>query len=695
MRNAGILWALTLAAMPGQPTAHPSQPAAEHVRTITSSARFRRLRFSPDGKYLLAQDHNGIVVLSMEPFRVLFRAPADNANDAEFTADSRQVVFISGASHADARQVVFVKSDAHVERWDVSGGRQASSTAVKLQNCDSDQLSPDGLVAACVDFGGTLRLVDVASGESFFEKKNFGRNMGQSIDSDKPTSGDAGSATIDFSPDSRYVIVKPLNAEGTPVAWDLRQRTPVSLGGRLKELRYARYAFVAPGRMVISYDRYGFVRQARISALVEFPSGKQISKLTLPPGWIERAADPGFVLVRSDSTQQDAGFRFSAIEFRTGRVSTKQTQALDVFGSCYVMERADGLLEVYDRNKELGNYARSDDYVRAKGTVVRVAGDRFVVSTDDRREVTFLVTGETKFFASGKAITFQHVRPGALVQVEASENENEEFAAVNVSRLAVATLVSGEEAASSAAEKESGEAAGDTLAHKSFLAEALDLAMDLTALPDHGCHEQTTRYRSDDHTAALWRQKDVVASDVMWREGQKEYRKVTIDGRPGDPAGAGNGTWSSGDFSSILTDIAEPVGGSRLRYGREERLGNSEAVGYLFEIDPEDSHWVVQEGGQSFRPARRGTIWFDRKTKQVLRVEFQAEQIPPTFPAATIQMTLDYAYVQLDQTKYLVPVHVELLGCRRSVDWCTKESTEIGGYRRVGNGTGGSAPPVQ
>src|SRR5579862_3784020 len=213
MGKAGILWALTLAAMPGQPIGYPSQTTAEHVKTITSSTRFRRVRFSPDGKYLLAQDRDGIVVLSVDSFRVLFRAPADNANDAEFTADSRQVVFISGASHADARHVVFVKSDAHVERWDVPEGRRASSTAIRLQNCDSDQLSPDGLVAACVDFSGTLRLVDVASGENFFEKKNFGRNVGQYTGGDKSTAGDPGSAAIDFSPDSRYVIVKPLNAE--------------------------------------------------------------------------------------------------------------------------------------------------------------------------------------------------------------------------------------------------------------------------------------------------------------------------------------------------------------------------------------------------------------------------------------------------------------------------------------------------
>ncbi len=69
-----------------------------------AAAPLRELHFSPDGRYVLAQDDAEITVLAVRPFAVLFRIPAQDATDAQFTPDSREVVF--------------VRSVAHVERWE-------------------------------------------------------------------------------------------------------------------------------------------------------------------------------------------------------------------------------------------------------------------------------------------------------------------------------------------------------------------------------------------------------------------------------------------------------------------------------------------------------------------------------------------------------------------------------------------------
>jgi hypothetical protein len=50
------------------------------------------MRFSLDGKYLLAQDDSGISVMTREPFASLFRISAPSAYPAQFTPDSRQIV---------------------------------------------------------------------------------------------------------------------------------------------------------------------------------------------------------------------------------------------------------------------------------------------------------------------------------------------------------------------------------------------------------------------------------------------------------------------------------------------------------------------------------------------------------------------------------------------------------------------------
>ena len=118
----------------------------------------RHLRFSPDGRYVLAQNDSRITVLSVQPFAIQFRAPAQNASLAEFTPDSQQLVFVSGATHVDATKLALAPSTARVERWSVADRVQVESTEIREPPCVVQSLSPDGRIVGCVDFAGTLRL---------------------------------------------------------------------------------------------------------------------------------------------------------------------------------------------------------------------------------------------------------------------------------------------------------------------------------------------------------------------------------------------------------------------------------------------------------------------------------------------------------------------------------------------------------
>jgi len=317
------------------PTGPIPRVGANSGGASTPREYFRRLRFSPDGKYVLAQSNTGITVLSVDPFRVAFRVPAENAGDAEFTSDGH-FVFLTGASHANSRELTYVNSSARVERWSVAD-RSLNSTEVGELACGANGLSPDGLVVACVDFSGTLRLIDVASGQTFFEKKKFCTKIVRGSGDAMQISGDPGSARIDFSPDGRYMIVVPKNADGSPMAWDLRSRKRIGLKGELKSLRWATYACAGPDRLVVSRDRQGLVYSAWVSAIVALPSAQRISKLNLPPGTLSRAADPGFIIVQTKTWRRS--FPFLAIEYRTGRTIGNETAAMDVFRDRYIVQR--------------------------------------------------------------------------------------------------------------------------------------------------------------------------------------------------------------------------------------------------------------------------------------------------------------------------------------------------------------------
>jgi hypothetical protein len=319
------------------------------------NGRFRQLRFSRDGRYILAQDDSGIALLSVHPYSVLFHHFAENVSTAGFTPDSQQVWFVCTPEHVVSPQLVFAGSDSYVERWSIAEGMWLESMKIPLRACESWNLSPDSRVLACVDTGGTLRLIDVDTGKTIFEKKKFGRTWIFQNDAmvTVAIADDLGSAMIVFSPDGRFVVAAPLDAYGSTVAWNLRERAHVKLTGGLRKLeRGYFFVFVAPDEVMISPYRLG--PEILNATLVNFPSGKVLLKLKLPPGHLLTAADPAFVLTRPFghlARDSDPVQRIAAVEYRTGQVIISDAQALDVFGNHYVTELKDGTVGLYERGK--------------------------------------------------------------------------------------------------------------------------------------------------------------------------------------------------------------------------------------------------------------------------------------------------------------------------------------------------------
>jgi hypothetical protein len=332
----------------------------------------RQLRFSPDGRYVLAQDDSEITILTVQPFSILFRIPAEKAEVAQFTPDSQHVVFLSSAIKVDAQKIAFKESAAHVERWSVADRTRVASAALPMLVCGTEELSPDGGMLACLDLKSTLCFVDVASGQTIFEKKQFSWlfRVDPPLESGHPPNiwGELGSAYIDFSPDGRYVVVSPKNADGPDVIWNVRQRSTVKLTGDLKQLKGNSFVFIAPDRVIFKpratkSELKQHVTRARVIA---FPSGRVLSQPMTPFGLLSRATDPGFVITRHFGQRRKlvnkgdefaiewtSSDRAAATELSTGLVIISETPALDVFGRLYVAEPHDGELGLYEIGKGL------------------------------------------------------------------------------------------------------------------------------------------------------------------------------------------------------------------------------------------------------------------------------------------------------------------------------------------------------
>jgi hypothetical protein len=313
----------------------------------------RQLRFSPDGRYVLSQSDSELAVLTVEPFAILFRIPAQYATDAQFTPDSTSVVFASSSARVDSQKIALAKSAAQVEQWSIADRARVQSTKLPTLICGTEKLSPDGALLACLDLNGTLHFFDVASSQAIFEKKKFAP---PSQTYGRLTPIDSDSASMEFSPDSRFLIVRSEDPEGPDIAWNVREKNLVNLTGPLKQLKHHASVFIAPDKIFVSGGENPLKPGVVNCKVIAFPSGQLLSEPKLPFGAFARATDSGFVILRhfgSALPGPSSPNRSAAMELSTEQAIVSETPALDVFGRLYAAEKEKGEVGLYEIGKGL------------------------------------------------------------------------------------------------------------------------------------------------------------------------------------------------------------------------------------------------------------------------------------------------------------------------------------------------------
>lgn len=401
-----------------------------------------------------------------------------------------------------------------------------------------------------------------------------------------------------------------------------------------------------------------------------------------------------------------------------------------------------------------------EDLTKFSGELHEMATDHIVIETADHRTVSFHLTKDTKLLDGDTVVTLKEVSLGQLLDVEAQENDEEEFFAVRVHLKAQpATVVKDDKAdpdeedrpklkfgkpaageshgapdsddderpvvksskpdsATSPAEVAEAEASpeGDREAnvpsptssnvskaqeHAEFLEKAREMAFTFTdGLPNYMCQELVTRYFSENHAGTVWKPQDVVSEDVIWNKNKEDYRNVQIDGKKVNPEKVGDRSWSTGEFGTVLIGLLHPATEAQFQFSRAATLHHVATLMYDFTVDRPHSQWTIHEGGQQVQPGYSGTIWFEKDSGRVLRIEFSADDIPKEFPVDTAELALDYDYVLLGQKKFLLPVHSDVLSCHRGTSLCAKNAIEFRNYHKYGAesdirfGTEENAPPL-
>jgi len=219
-----------------------------------------------------------------------------------------------------------------------------------------------------------------------------------------------------------------------------------------------------------------------------------------------------------------------------------------------------------------------------------------------------------------------------------------------------------------------------------IIAKAREVAEQFSgSLPNFFCQQITTRYSSD-HPKTGWDAIDIVTADVAYEEGKETYKNIKVGNKPVNAAMEDiSGTRSTGEFASILDDLLNPYTGATFRKTGTDTIHGRSTTVYHFEVAREKSHWRIEAPSQLYYPAYAGSIWIDKQTSRVLRIEQQARNMPLLFSFDTTETATDYDFVRLaTPEQFLLPADAEVLSCVRGSNVCARNRIEFRNYRKFG-----------
>jgi hypothetical protein len=201
-------------------------------------------------------------------------------------------------------------------------------------------------------------------------------------------------------------------------------------------------------------------------------------------------------------------------------------------------------------------------------------------------------------------------------------------------------------------------------------------------LPNYICQQSTTRYMRESKSSG-WQVQDVVTAKVVYEDGKEDYREITVGGKRTNKSMLDlGGSTSTGEFASTLQSLFSGASQAQFKFYRSTTLRDSSAAIYDFKVALPNSNWTTKTGGQTLRPAYSGSIWIDRSTAQVRRIEMQADNIPKDFPLDSLQWAVNYDNVPLGTRSFLLPVHAENIACWRGSPMCTKNEVDFRDYHK-------------
>jgi len=173
-----------------------------------------------------------------------------------------------------------------------------------------------------------------------------------------------------------------------------------------------------------------------------------------------------------------------------------------------------------------------------------------------------------------------------------------------------------------------------------------------------------------------WIPQDNLTIAVGYRSNAgEEYKVLTVNGMPpGEDEGTSRdysknkyvpkGASSSGvEYISALADVFKPESKTEFRMVDTDVIQTRRTVVFEYTVKRDNSELTLSlaDTGAKAIVGSRGRVWIDRELDRVLRFEQIATEIPPDFPITAASSLIDYDWVTINEHKYLLPSHSEIV----------------------------------
>ena len=169
-----------------------------------------------------------------------------------------------------------------------------------------------------------------------------------------------------------------------------------------------------------------------------------------------------------------------------------------------------------------------------------------------------------------------------------------------------------------------------------------------------------------------WKPIDTVVIAVSYSsEKGEQYQVLAMNGAPvqaqkGNSYSNIEGSTTGGEFVEALEKLFRPESKTAFTLVTTDTIRNQHALVYDFEILVENN----RNGGVGFKTSKgangyaftsvpageKGRVWIDRKTGNVLKLEFAATNIPADFQVRAYTSAIDYDWVNIAGERVLLPI---------------------------------------